>query len=86
LEEARGRAAQTEPVRMSKRTHPVEYMRDTVGEAMHRSGNWLAENAHVRAGAFDSPPNVSLAQAIGFVLIILIPLIVLYFCRVFVKV
>jgi hypothetical protein len=69
-----------------KKTHPVEFAKDYVAEGMYKADGWLAANARLPEGTFAAPKNVSLAQAVTFVLIILLPLIVLYFCRVFIKV
>jgi predicted acyltransferase len=65
---------------------PVAYARGEVADGLHHAAAWLVQHANVPPGLLDSASNVSLAQAIAFVLIILIPLTILYFCRVFIKV
>ncbi|HEV2292586.1 MAG TPA: DUF5009 domain-containing protein [Tepidisphaeraceae bacterium] len=70
-------------------TTPLEFLKSEIAYGMHQAAAWLGE-VGTRLGVsfppLDAPQNVSLAYALTFVLIILIPLTVLYFCRVFVKV
>ena len=72
--------------RTGDKTHAVAYLRGEVAEGLHQGADWLVAHAHVTPGVIDSPNNVSLAQAVTFVLIIFIPLLIAYFCRLFIKV
>jgi hypothetical protein len=65
---------------------PVGFARGEVADGLRHAAGWLVQHANVPPGVIDSPNNLSLAQAIAFVLIILIPMMILYFCRVFIKV
>lgn len=70
-------------------TTPIGYAKTEIAHGMDQAGAWLAEvgtRLGVSFPALDAPNNVSLAYAIAFVLVILILLTVLYFCRVFIKV
>ncbi len=72
--------------RTQETTHTIPYLRGEVAHGMHLAGDWLVKHVQYPPGVFDSPKNVSLAEAVTFVLIILVPLTILYFSRVFVKV
>jgi predicted acyltransferase len=72
--------------RTDETTHTIPYLRGEVGHGMHVVSDWLERRVSYPPNVFDSPKNVSLAQAITYVLIILIPLTILYFSRVFIKV
>jgi hypothetical protein len=64
----------------------VGYLRGEVAEGLRQAADWLVTHAQFPAGVIDSPNNLSLAQAITFVLIIFVPLVIAYFCRLFIKV
>jgi hypothetical protein len=53
---------------------------------MHHAANWLAQHLGPAWQAFDAPNNVSLAQALAFVLFVLLLMAVLYISRIFIKV
>lgn len=70
-------------------TTPIDYAKSEIDYGMQQAAASLAEvgsRLGVTFPALDAPNNVSLAYAVVFVLIILIPLTILYFCRIFIKV
>jgi len=69
-----------------KETSPLAFLKSEISDGMHALASTLATHVGEAAAIIDTKQNVSLAYSIAFVLIILIPLSVLYVCRVFIKV
>jgi predicted acyltransferase len=67
-------------------TDPLAFARGEVADGMHHTAAWLAQHLGPAWQALDAPNNVSLAQAIAFVLIVFLAMSVLYVCKIFIKV
>jgi predicted acyltransferase len=67
-------------------THALEYARGEIADGMHHAANWLAHHLGPASQALDAPNNVSLAQALAFVLFVLLLMSILYVFRIFIKV
>jgi predicted acyltransferase len=69
-----------------EQTHALAWARGEIADGMYHAAEWLTQHLGPAWQAVDAPNNVSLAQAIGFVLFILLLMSILYLCRIFVKV
>jgi hypothetical protein len=76
---------------MCGRHQPKNWRDHCIVNALHRSAEWVSAKPWVQAhapslGYFATPQNESLLCGLAFVLVIFLLMLVLYVCRIFVKV